>query len=95
MRLDPGGIGGPGGETALYGVQLHPPAGLPADVQQSVAAGHLSFGHARVLAGLQEPKNQKALYRRILEKDSMSGKRSGKPANWWAANRPSGRSMPR
>ena len=42
--------------------------GLPAGVQQSVAAGHLSFGHARVLAGLQEPKNQKALYRRILDK---------------------------
>ncbi|RPG81924.1 MAG: ParB/RepB/Spo0J family partition protein [Crocinitomicaceae bacterium TMED114] len=42
--------------------------GLPAEVQQSVAAGHLSFGHARVLAGLQELKNQKALYRRILEK---------------------------
>ena len=42
--------------------------GLPADVQQSVATGHLSFGHARVLAGLQEPKNQKALFRRILEK---------------------------
>lgn len=42
--------------------------GLPAEVQQSVAAGHLSFGHARVLAGLQEPKNQKALFRRILEK---------------------------
>jgi ParB family chromosome partitioning protein len=42
--------------------------GLPADVQQSVAAGHLSFGHARVLAGLQETKNQKALYRRIIEK---------------------------
>ena len=42
--------------------------GLPANIQQSVAAGHLSFGHARVLAGLQEPKNQKALYRRILDK---------------------------
>ena len=42
--------------------------GLPANVQQSVAAGHLSFGHARVLAGLQEPKNQKALYRRLLDK---------------------------
>lgn len=42
--------------------------GLPADVQQAVAAGHLSFGHARVLAGLQEPKNQKALFRRILDK---------------------------
>lgn len=42
--------------------------GLPADVQQSVAAGHLSFGHARVLAGLQETKNQKALFRRILDK---------------------------
>jgi len=42
--------------------------GLPAEVQHSVAAGHLSFGHARVLAGLQELKNQKALYRRILEK---------------------------
>ena len=42
--------------------------GLPADIQQSVAAGHLSFGHARVLAGLQEPKNQKALFRRILDK---------------------------
>lgn len=42
--------------------------GLPADVQQSVAAGHLSFGHARVLAGLQEPRNQKALFRRILDK---------------------------
>ncbi|MBL6619016.1 MAG: ParB/RepB/Spo0J family partition protein [Flavobacteriales bacterium] len=42
--------------------------GLPAEVQQSVATGHLSFGHARVLAGLQEPKNQKALFRRILEK---------------------------
>ena len=42
--------------------------GLPANIQQSVAAGHLSFGHARVLAGLQEPKNQKALFRRILDK---------------------------
>ena len=42
--------------------------GLPANIQQSVAAGHLSFGHARVLAGLQEPKNQKALYQRILDK---------------------------
>lgn len=42
--------------------------GLPASIQQSVAAGHLSFGHARVLAGLQESKNQKALYRRILDK---------------------------
>ena len=42
--------------------------GLPAIIQQSVAEGHLSFGHARVLAGLQELKNQKALYRRILEK---------------------------
>ena len=42
--------------------------GLPALVQQSVAAGHLSFGHARVLAGLQEIKNQKALYQRIIAK---------------------------
>ena len=42
--------------------------GLPAIIQQSVAEGHLSFGHARVLAGLQELKNQKALFRRILEK---------------------------
>ncbi len=42
--------------------------GLPALVQQSVAAGHLSFGHARVLAGLQETKNQKALYQRIIGK---------------------------
>ena len=32
--------------------------GLPAIIQQSVAEGHLSFGHARVLAGLQELKNQ-------------------------------------
>ena len=33
--------------------------GLPAGVQQSVAAGHLSFGHARVLAGLQEAEEPK------------------------------------
>ena len=41
---------------------------MPANIQQSVAAGHLSFGHARVLAGLQELKNQKALFRRIFDK---------------------------
>ena len=63
----PRGAGVPGGcrPTVSNYIRL---LGLPANIQQSVAAGHLSFGHARVLAGLQEPKNQKALFRRILDK---------------------------
>lgn len=66
--------------------------GLPADVQQSVAAGHLSFGHARVLAGLQEPKNQKALYRRILEK-GLNVRQTEREASELVGRKPTKRSV--
>lgn len=43
--------------------------GLPGDVQAEVAAGRLSMGHARALAGLDDPEQQLAVARRILEGD--------------------------
>jgi ParB family chromosome partitioning protein len=62
--------------------------GLSAEVQQSVAAGHLSFGHARVLAGLQELKNQKLLFRRILDK-GLNVRQTEKEASEMLGRKPS------
>ena len=42
---------------------------LPAAVQADVAAGHLSMGHARALAGLNDAADQLAGARRIREDD--------------------------
>lgn len=43
--------------------------GLPAEVQGDVAAGRLSMGHARALAGLSAADDQLAVARRIREDD--------------------------
>ncbi len=43
--------------------------GLPADVQANVAAGHLTMGHARALAGLSDTEAQLSIARRIREGD--------------------------
>ena len=43
--------------------------GLPAAVQTDVAAGRLTMGHARALAGLSDPEEQLAAARRIREGD--------------------------
>ena len=43
--------------------------GLPAAVQVDVAAGHLSMGHARALAGLTVADDQLAVARKIREGD--------------------------
>ena len=43
--------------------------GLPAEVQADVAAGRLSMGHARALAGLNDAEDQVAVARRIREGD--------------------------
>lgn len=43
--------------------------GLPAEVQADVAAGHLSMGHARALAGLSDAGDQVAVARRIRERE--------------------------
>jgi ParB family chromosome partitioning protein len=59
--------------------------GLPAEVQTDVAAGHLSMGHARALAGLGDAEDQLAMARRIREGDlsvrdaEALVKRSGTP----------------
>ncbi len=42
---------------------------LPAEVQTDVAAGHLSMGHARALAGLDDGEDQVAVARRIRDGD--------------------------
>ncbi len=41
--------------------------GLPPEVQEAVAAGRLSMGHARALAGLSGADDQRAAAQRILE----------------------------
>lgn len=41
--------------------------GLPEEVQEAVAAGRLSMGHARALAGLRGAEDQRAAARRILD----------------------------
>ena len=43
--------------------------GLPAEVQADVAAGRLSMGHARAIAGLGDVDDQLAVARRIREGD--------------------------
>ena len=43
--------------------------GLPAEVQADVAAGRLSMGHARAIAGLSAADDQLAVARRIREGD--------------------------
>ena len=43
--------------------------GLPDEVQSDVAAGRLSMGHARALAGLDDTGEQLAVARRIREGD--------------------------
>ena len=43
--------------------------GLPAEVQTDVAAGRLTMGHARALAGLGDAGDQLAVARRIREGD--------------------------
>lgn len=40
---------------------------LPADVQQAVAEGKISAGHAKILAGLERPSEQQAYLERILK----------------------------
>ena len=43
--------------------------GLPDEVQAAVAAGHLTMGHARALAGLTDADAQRAVARRIRDAD--------------------------
>ncbi|MCY4121790.1 MAG: stage 0 sporulation protein J, partial [Acidobacteria bacterium] len=43
--------------------------GLPGEVQADVAAGRLTMGHARALAGLSDAEEQLAVARRIRDGD--------------------------
>ena len=68
--------------------------GLPAEVQTDVAAGRLTMGHARALAGLGDAEQQLAAARRIREGDlsvrdaEALVKRSATPAPDRAAETP-------
>ncbi|MBW2095521.1 MAG: ParB/RepB/Spo0J family partition protein [Deltaproteobacteria bacterium] len=44
---------------------------LPLQIQQDLIDGHITMGHARVLAGIKNPGDQQAFRRRIL-KDGLS-----------------------
>ena len=42
---------------------------LPADVQNAVAEGSISMGHARALLAFDSPKQQSAMCRKVIEQD--------------------------
>ncbi|MDG1159290.1 MAG: ParB/RepB/Spo0J family partition protein [Flavobacteriales bacterium] len=42
---------------------------LPAEIQVGIIEKQISMGHARALLTLQEPKNQKSLFERIIKED--------------------------